>query len=136
MDHKMIPAILVLSCFVHTATAEMTGNDFLKFCGMPQGPVVVCTALVTGLVTGFNSGYGHGMQGAITGLKGEAWAEENQEFLGKLFSAGRICLDGKITPDQASATVTKFFRDHEEFGDKQVADGVPVIFRDYRCDRE
>lgn len=136
MNHRTMPVILALCCVTHTAAAEMTGNDFLKFCGTPQGPTVICTALVTGLVAGFNSGYGHGMQGTITGLKGEAWAGENQESLGKLFSAGRICLDDKITPDQPSATVIKFFQEHGEFGDRSVADGVPVIFRDYRCDRE
>ena len=135
MNHKMILIILGLCCFVQPACAEMTGNSFLQFCETPRGQGAICTALVTGLVAGFNSGYGSGMQGAITGLQGEAWENENQEYLTKLFNTGRICLRDGVTPDQATTIVIKFFQDNPKFGDKSVADGLSIIFRDHRCDR-
>ena len=135
MNHKMILVILTLCCYVQSAAAEMTGNSFMDFCEVPRGQGAICTALVTGLLAGFNAGYGNGMQGAITGLKGEAWESENQETLTKLFNAGRICLADTVTPDQATTIVIKFFQDNPSFGDKSVADGLSVIFRGHLCDR-
>lgn len=133
MNHKSVSIILALCCLAQPVAAEMTGNSFLQFCGTPRGQEAICTALVTGLVAGFNSGYGSGMQGAITGMKGEAWEKENQKALTELLNAGRICLPDSIGPDQATNIVIKFFQDHPNFGNRAVADGLPVIFLEHQC---
>ncbi len=134
MNFKTTSLLLALCCVTHITAAEMTGYDFLDFCETPQARGVVCPALVTGLIAGFNAGYGNGMQGAISGMKGEAWERENQEFLNTLFGAGRICLQKGVTPNESATIVIEFFQDHPEFRDRPVADGLKVIFSDHRCD--
>ena len=136
MNCKVTLIIFAMFGVSQTATADLTGNGFLEFCGTPHGQGVICTALVTGLVAGFNSGHGAGMQGAIAELKGEGWAQDNQEFLEQLFSSGRICLSDRITPDDARDVVIQFFRDHPGFGDRSVGAVLLTIFQDYRCDRK